>query len=103
MTKWVVECTNCTVEFEHSQISDVGMARLYLPPKPRFPQTALHAYARTAENGSLTSALISYMGANQIASTFPSLRLGMVRGCIFSSWHRQGASDDSLDSLIELR
>jgi hypothetical protein len=37
MTKWVVECTNCTVEFEHSQISDVGMARLYLPPKPQVP------------------------------------------------------------------
>jgi DNA-directed RNA polymerase subunit RPC12/RpoP len=36
MPKWVLICANCKTEFQHSQISDVGMARLLLPSKPNF-------------------------------------------------------------------
>jgi len=34
MPKWVLICKKCQVEFQHSQISDVGMASFYLPLKP---------------------------------------------------------------------
>lgn len=34
MPMWILICTNCKTEFEHSQISDVGMSRLFLPEKP---------------------------------------------------------------------
>ncbi len=36
MPKWVLICAKCKIEFEHSQISDVGMASLLLPAKPEF-------------------------------------------------------------------
>ena len=32
--KWVLICKNCQTEFQHSQVSDVGMASFYLPLKP---------------------------------------------------------------------
>jgi DNA-directed RNA polymerase subunit RPC12/RpoP len=34
MAMWILICSNCKSEFQHSQISDVGMARLVLPEKP---------------------------------------------------------------------
>jgi hypothetical protein len=34
MAKWILICTKCNTEFEYSQISDVGMARLILAEKP---------------------------------------------------------------------
>jgi hypothetical protein len=37
MSKWVLTCSECKTEFEHSQINDVSMALLDLPPKPEFP------------------------------------------------------------------
>jgi hypothetical protein len=37
MPKWVLICKKCQVEFQHSQISDVGMASFYLPLKPELP------------------------------------------------------------------
>jgi hypothetical protein len=39
MAKWILICAKCKAEFEHSQISDVGMARLLLPEKPEFAPT----------------------------------------------------------------
>jgi hypothetical protein len=33
------------------------------------------------------------------ARAFPFPRLCIVRDCLFSGWHRHGASDDSLDSV----
>jgi hypothetical protein len=39
MAKWIVICANCQVEFQHFQISDVGMASFYLPLKPELPPT----------------------------------------------------------------
>jgi DNA-directed RNA polymerase subunit RPC12/RpoP len=37
MAKWILICTNCEAEFQHSQISDIGMSRLFLPEKPIIP------------------------------------------------------------------
>jgi len=37
MAKWVLECPNCKSRFAPSQINDVGMALLELPPKPDLP------------------------------------------------------------------
>jgi len=37
MPMWILVCANCKVEFQHSQISDVGMSRLLLPEKPNIP------------------------------------------------------------------
>jgi len=37
MPKWVLICKNCQAEFQHSQVSDVGMASFYLPLKPELP------------------------------------------------------------------
>jgi hypothetical protein len=37
MAMWILICTNCKSEFQHSQISDVGMASLVLPDKPIIP------------------------------------------------------------------
>ena len=34
MPQWVLQCVNRKVIFEHSQISDVGMSRLRMQPKP---------------------------------------------------------------------
>jgi hypothetical protein len=39
MPKWVLICPKCKIEFQHSQISDVGMASLLLPRKPEFART----------------------------------------------------------------
>ena len=39
MSKWILICPKCKTEFEHSQISDVGMARLSLPEKPSLAPT----------------------------------------------------------------
>jgi hypothetical protein len=39
MAKWILICPKCKTEFAHSQISDVGMARLLLPQKPLFEPT----------------------------------------------------------------
>ena len=39
MPKWILICSQCKTEFQHSQISDVGMARLLLPEKPEFGST----------------------------------------------------------------
>jgi hypothetical protein len=37
MPRWVLQCPNCKTEFQRSQISDVGMARYFDPPKPKIP------------------------------------------------------------------
>jgi hypothetical protein len=37
MPKWVLTCPECKTQFEHSQISDIGMAFMDLPLKPEFP------------------------------------------------------------------
>jgi hypothetical protein len=37
MSKWILICSNCKTEFQHSQIDDVGMARLLLAEKPIIP------------------------------------------------------------------
>jgi hypothetical protein len=37
MAMWILICSTCKVEFQHSQISDVGMSRLLLPQKPITP------------------------------------------------------------------
>ena len=37
MARWILICSNCKSEFQHSQISDVGMARLVLAEKPIIP------------------------------------------------------------------
>jgi rRNA maturation endonuclease Nob1 len=34
MAKWILICPNCKTEFEHSQISDVGLASLLESEKP---------------------------------------------------------------------
>jgi hypothetical protein len=34
---WILLCSNCQVEFQHSQISDVGMSYLMVPEKPAIP------------------------------------------------------------------
>jgi predicted nucleic-acid-binding Zn-ribbon protein len=39
MPRWVLICAKCKTEFQHSQISDFGMARLSLPEKPSFAPT----------------------------------------------------------------
>jgi hypothetical protein len=39
MAAWILICRKCKAAFQHSQISDVGMASLYDPPKPMVPQT----------------------------------------------------------------
>jgi len=39
MPIWILICPECKSEFEHSQISDVGMASLLLPEKPSFEPT----------------------------------------------------------------
>jgi hypothetical protein len=36
MPKWILNCTKCKSEFEHSRIRDVGMSFLMLPEKPTF-------------------------------------------------------------------
>jgi hypothetical protein len=36
MSKWILICPKCKTEFEHSQISDVGMPYLMIPMKPEF-------------------------------------------------------------------
>jgi hypothetical protein len=41
MAKWILRCVNCRFEFEHSQISDVGMSSLFLQPKPQIPSTGI--------------------------------------------------------------
>jgi uncharacterized protein (DUF983 family) len=37
MEMWVLVCSTCKVEFQHSQISDVGMSHLVRPEKPIIP------------------------------------------------------------------
>jgi hypothetical protein len=37
MPAWILICRKCKIEFQHSQISGVGMASLYDPPKPIVP------------------------------------------------------------------
>jgi hypothetical protein len=37
MPKWILICRNCKTEFQHSQISDVGLASLLLADKPNIP------------------------------------------------------------------
>ena len=39
MAKGVLICAKCKIEFEHSRISDVRMASLFLPAKPKFAPT----------------------------------------------------------------
>jgi|HubBroStandDraft_6_1064221.scaffolds.fasta_scaffold15948_4 hypothetical protein len=39
MSRWILICPKCKTEFEHSQISDVGMSFLMIPLKPEFPPT----------------------------------------------------------------
>lgn len=39
MSKWILICPKCKTEFEHSQISDVGMSFLMIPEKPEFAST----------------------------------------------------------------
>jgi hypothetical protein len=39
MAKWILICAKCKTEFEHSQISDVGMASLIWLAKPEFAPT----------------------------------------------------------------
>jgi hypothetical protein len=39
MPKWILICQNCNAEFEHSQISDVGMFSFVWPPKPEISPT----------------------------------------------------------------
>ena len=39
MSKWILICPKCKTEFEHSQISDVGMSFLMIPLKPEFAAT----------------------------------------------------------------
>ena len=39
MPKWVLICSKCKNEFEHSQIPDVGLAWLLLAEKPPFAPT----------------------------------------------------------------
>jgi hypothetical protein len=41
MPKWILRCVKCNFEFEHSQISDVGMSSLFLQPKPQVPPTGI--------------------------------------------------------------
>jgi predicted nucleic-acid-binding Zn-ribbon protein len=36
MPKWILICPKCRTEFQHSQISDVGMGSLLEPAKPPF-------------------------------------------------------------------
>jgi hypothetical protein len=37
MPKWILICSKSKIEFQHSQISDVGMSSLLLPDKPLIP------------------------------------------------------------------
>jgi len=39
MPKWILICGHCKIEFQHSQISDVGLASLILPEKPSIPSS----------------------------------------------------------------
>ena len=39
MPAWILICPKCNSEFQHSQVSDVGMASLSLPAKPEIPPT----------------------------------------------------------------
>ena len=39
MSKWILICPKCKTEFEHSEISDVGMSFLMIPLKPEFAPT----------------------------------------------------------------
>jgi predicted nucleic-acid-binding Zn-ribbon protein len=38
MSAWILKCVNCGSDFQHSQISDVGMSYLDLPRKPDMPK-----------------------------------------------------------------
>jgi rRNA maturation endonuclease Nob1 len=40
VAKWVLQCPKCKTEFEHSQISELGMSLLLLPDKPAFTRNA---------------------------------------------------------------
>ena len=46
MRAWILICRKCKIEFQHSQISDVGMASLYDPPKPIVPPTVNECVCR---------------------------------------------------------
>jgi DNA-directed RNA polymerase subunit RPC12/RpoP len=37
MASWVLNCTSCKAEFEHSKINQDGMEYFQLPMKPDFP------------------------------------------------------------------
>jgi DNA-directed RNA polymerase subunit RPC12/RpoP len=39
MPAWILICPKCKTEFQHSQISDVGMSSLYLQSKPDISAT----------------------------------------------------------------
>ncbi len=38
---WILQCVNCKTEFQHSQIDDVPMSYLDLPPKPNVPPSGV--------------------------------------------------------------
>jgi hypothetical protein len=48
MSKWILICPKCKTEFEHSQISDVGMSFLMIPAKPEFATAGNECVALTA-------------------------------------------------------
>jgi len=53
MPKWVLICAKCKSEFEHSQISDVGMASLFLPEKPSFASTGYKCVCPNCGHGGI--------------------------------------------------
>jgi len=53
MPKWVLQCPNCKTEFQHSQISDVGMASYFDPPKPKVPPAGIECVCPSCGNAAV--------------------------------------------------
>ena len=68
MPKWVLICKKCQVEFQHSQISDVGMASFYLPLKPELSPEGQKCYAQIVGTSAYTTALICSIGLDSYFS-----------------------------------
>jgi hypothetical protein len=48
MPTWILICSKCKTEFEHSQVVDAGMGSLLEPANPRLSQLATDAYVPSA-------------------------------------------------------
>jgi hypothetical protein len=61
MAKWILICVKCKTEFQHSQVSDVGMASLFLPGKTEDLPSSKSTYPSCGYTGTYRRTAVSWL------------------------------------------